>query len=142
MTESLDPYRFGDMPKHRFDCTQALTVYVSSSYTVDLAFHPLNQASLLLFGDAELNIDLSGGSLLWVSQASVFEATVGTIFLIGLELHEEMMPDAGSLGLEPHGMARRTATGLIAGIDLEICLGEVGLLFALSHFFKIFFRIT
>lgn len=76
------------MTKYGLYCTQPLAVDMPALGAVNLALHPLNHASPLLFGDIQRNVNLSGSGLFLVSQAALSQAATATAFLKRLELHE------------------------------------------------------
>jgi hypothetical protein len=47
------------MIKHRLDCTESLTVDMTTFHAVNFALHAFNDAGFLLLSDAQRDVDLA-----------------------------------------------------------------------------------
>lgn len=74
---------------------------MSTDSTVDLVLHPFDDAGLVFLGGVQGHIDLPGRSLMFALQAALSQATLQAVFFIALKLHEQVVTDACTLGLEP-----------------------------------------
>ena len=123
-TESLDSDRIGDVAKHRLYCSESLAIDVPAPGTVYLALHALDDACFLFLGDVEGDIDLPGGALVFISQATLSQAAILTVLFIGLKLHEQVMTNPSPPGRQPHRVARWASASLALSVDGELLLGK------------------